>query len=69
MSLKGDSLSAKHSERPDPTAKYEIEIPVWKKAYLPPGTTGLAQVKGRYHTDPSYKLGMTYNISSTGLLS
>jgi lipopolysaccharide/colanic/teichoic acid biosynthesis glycosyltransferase len=52
------SLVGPRPERPELTEAFEREIPGYARRYeLPPGLTGLAQIHGRYHTDPEYKLG------------
>ncbi len=57
--LKGEmSLVGPRPERPELTAGFEERIPGYARRHeLPPGLTGLAQIHGRYHTDPEYKLG------------
>jgi lipopolysaccharide/colanic/teichoic acid biosynthesis glycosyltransferase len=57
--LRGEmSLVGPRPERPELTASFEREIPGYARRYeLPPGLTGLAQIHGRYHTNPEYKLG------------
>jgi lipopolysaccharide/colanic/teichoic acid biosynthesis glycosyltransferase len=57
--LKGEmSLVGPRPERPELTQAYERQIPGYARRYeIPPGLTGLAQIHGRYHTDPEYKLG------------
>jgi exopolysaccharide biosynthesis polyprenyl glycosylphosphotransferase len=52
------SLVGPRPERPELTAAFERQIPGYARRHeLPPGLTGLAQIHGRYHTDPEYKLG------------
>lgn len=52
------SLVGPRPERPELTAEFERQIAGYSRRYeIPPGITGLAQVRGRYHTDPEYKLG------------
>ena len=57
--LKGEmSLVGPRPERPELTAGFTERIPGYARRHeLPPGLTGLAQIHGRYHTDPEYKLG------------
>lgn len=57
--VKGEmSLVGPRPERPELTAEFEKKIPGYTRRYeIPPGLTGLAQIHGRYHTDPEYKLG------------
>ncbi|MFT5223871.1 MAG: lipopolysaccharide/colanic/teichoic acid biosynthesis glycosyltransferase, partial [Glaciecola sp.] len=57
--LRGEmSLVGPRPERPELTAQFEEEFPNYASRHeVPPGLTGLAQIHGRYHTDPEYKLG------------
>ena len=52
------SVVGPRPERPELTAEFESRIPGYERRHeVPPGLTGLAQIYGRYHTDPEYKLG------------
>jgi lipopolysaccharide/colanic/teichoic acid biosynthesis glycosyltransferase len=57
--LRGEmSIVGPRPERPELTKQFELVIPGYDRRHeIPPGLTGLAQVHGRYHTDPEYKLG------------
>lgn len=52
------SLVGPRPERPELIAQFEAAIPGYGRRHeIPPGLTGLAQVRAGYHTDPAYKLG------------
>jgi exopolysaccharide biosynthesis polyprenyl glycosylphosphotransferase len=57
--LRGEmSIVGPRPERPELTERFENVIPGYDRRHeIPPGLTGLAQVHGRYRTDPEYKLG------------
>jgi exopolysaccharide biosynthesis polyprenyl glycosylphosphotransferase len=51
------SLIGPRPERPEFAERYQREIPGYCERWLVrPGLTGLAQVRGEYHTPPAYKL-------------
>ncbi|MDG2029341.1 MAG: sugar transferase [Acidimicrobiales bacterium] len=52
------SIVGPRPERPEFVAGFEELIPGYGRRHdLPPGITGLAQIRGHYQTDPGYKLG------------
>jgi lipopolysaccharide/colanic/teichoic acid biosynthesis glycosyltransferase len=57
--LRGEmSLVGPRPERPEFIAAFQQQIPGYARRHeVPPGLTGLAQIHGRYHTGPEYKLG------------
>lgn len=56
---KGDmSLVGPRPERPEFVAQFEQLFPGYGRRHdIPPGITGLAQIRGHYQTDPGFKLG------------
>ena len=57
--LKGEmSIVGPRPERPEFVSRFEQVIPGYGRRHdLPPGITGLAQIRAHYHTDARYKLG------------
>ncbi|MEM7140384.1 MAG: exopolysaccharide biosynthesis polyprenyl glycosylphosphotransferase [Actinomycetota bacterium] len=57
--IRGDmSIVGPRPERPEFVARFEELIPGYGRRHdIPPGITGLAQIRGHYQTDPGYKLG------------
>ena len=57
--LRGDmSLVGPRPERPELARQFEELLPGYGRRHdIRPGLTGLAQIRGDYHTDPGYKLG------------
>jgi exopolysaccharide biosynthesis polyprenyl glycosylphosphotransferase len=57
--LRGEmSLVGPRPERPELTVDIERSVSGWVRRHqLPPGLTGLAQIHGRYATNPEFKIG------------
>ncbi|MDG1368064.1 MAG: sugar transferase [Acidimicrobiales bacterium] len=52
------SLVGPRPERPTFVAQFEELLPGYGRRHdIPPGITGLAQIRGHYQTDPGFKLG------------
>jgi len=52
------SIVGPRPERPEFVDQFEELLPGYNRRHdMPPGITGLAQIRGHYQTDPGYKLG------------
>jgi len=70
--LKGDmSLVGPRPERPEFVSQFVREIPGYSERHkVKPGITGLAQIRGNYHSDAAIKLkyDLAYTCNSSFLL-